>query len=121
MTGKYTVIGHFDCGCGQAAQPTSLELVVCWSRADVEVVVGRMKQHAAGHQCLQEPAMAKVVVPGEPEIVHEVKQLPEAYLLFPDVDSYVKRHDERKKHDAEWRRGTRAELLERLKREHGGA
>ena len=121
MTGKYTVIGHFDCGCDQAAEPTSMEVVVCSSRADVDIVVERMKHHSAGHQCLQEPAMAIVVVPGEPEIVHHVKQLPEAYLLFADVDSYVNAHDERKKQDAEWGRGTRAELLERLRREHGGA
>ena len=121
MAEKYTVIGHFDCGCGHGAQPTSLEMVVCSSRDGAEIVAARTKQHAADHQCLQEPAMAIVVVPGEPEIVHEVKQLPEAYLLFPDVDSYVQRHDERKKDNAEWGRGTRAELLKRLKREHGGA
>jgi hypothetical protein len=121
MTDKYTVIGHFDCGCGHGAQPTSLEMVVCSSREEVKIAAARMKQHAAGHQCLQEPPMAIVVVPGEPEIVHEVKQLPEAYLLFPDVDSYVQRHDKRKHDDAERGRGTRAELRERLKRKHGGA
>src|SRR3990170_8918988 len=120
MTSKHTVIGDFDCGRGQAAQPQSLEVVVCGSQAEVNQVIDRLKQHSAGHQCWQEPAMAIVVVPGEPQIVHEVKQLPEAYLLFPNVDSYVKRHDERKRHDAEWGRGTRAELFERLKRERGG-
>src|SRR3990172_11970452 len=101
MTVVYTVIGHFDCGCGQAAQPESLEVAVCRSKEEVDQIVERMRQHAAGHQCLQEPAMAIVVVPGEPEVVHEVKQLPEACLLFPDLESYVQRHEERKKDDAE--------------------
>jgi len=121
MARKYTVIGHFDCGCGQAAQPESLELVLCKSRDEVEQVVDRMKQHSAGHQCWQAPAMAVVTVPGEPEILHQVKQLPEAYILFPDSQAYVKRHEDRKTEDREWGRTTRVEGMERLRREHSGA
>jgi len=117
MTDKFTVIGHFDCGCGQAAQPQSLEAVICGSQEEADHVIERMKQHSAGHQCWQEPAMAIIVVPGEPRIVHEVKQLPEAYLLFPGVESYIERHEQRKKEDAEDGRTTRAEGLERMKRE----
>jgi hypothetical protein len=118
MARKYTVIGHFDCGCGQAAQPESLEVVICASQREVDLVVDRMKQHAAGHQCWVEPAMAIILVRGEPEIVHEVKQLPEAYLLFADVESYVRHHEARKKRDAEWSRTTRAEGMKRSAKEH---
>jgi hypothetical protein len=77
-----------------------------------------MKQHAAGHQCWVEPAIAVLVLPGEPQVVHEVKQLPEAYLLFADAESYVQRHEARKKHDAEWNRTTRATGMKRLAEEH---
>jgi len=108
--------GHFDCGCGQAAQPVSLEIVICSSEQEVEIVVGRMKQHAAGHQCWQEPAMAIVAVPGQGQILHEVKQLPQAYLLFPDAESYSERHDQRKNEDAKLGRTTRAEGLRRIKK-----
>jgi hypothetical protein len=114
----FTVIGHFDCGCGHAAQPTSLEIVICASQSEADEVVRRMKDHAAGHQCWVEPAMAIVVLPGEPEVVHEVKQLPEAYLLFPDIGSYVTAHEGRKKQDAERNNTTRAEGMRRLKEEH---
>jgi hypothetical protein len=100
MSGTHTVIGHFDCGCGQAAQPESLELVVCHTKQEVDSVVERMKQHSAAHQCRPEPAMAIIVLPGEPEIVHAQIIDPEAYLLFPDAQSYVARHNERKEYDA---------------------
>ncbi len=119
MKDKFTVIGHFDCGCDQAAQPTSLEIVVCAARDETDEVIRRMKEHAAGHQCWVEPALAVVILPGEPEVVHEVKQLPEAYLLFPDIETYTAAHEGRKKHDAEWNRTTRAEGMRRLQEEFG--
>jgi len=97
---RYAVIGHFDCGCGQAAQPESLELVVCGSQQEVAEIVGRMKEHSAGHQCRPEPAMAIIVTAGEPRVVHSQDILPEACLLFPDAGSYVARHNERKEYDA---------------------
>ncbi len=115
---SYTVIGHFDCGCGQAAQPESMEVVVCQNRAEANTIVSRMTEHSAQHQCWVEPAMAVVVVRGRPQVVHEVKQSPQACVLFPDFVSYIAAHEQRKQHDKEWNLTTRAEGMKRLAEEH---